>query len=47
VATGADRFRAVTVACPSCDTSDAICLQAEAQQALGVAPGDSVICVRI
>ena len=47
VATSADRFRAVTVACPPCDTSDAICLPAEAQQALGVAPGDTVICVRI
>ena len=47
VATGADQFRAVTVACPHCDTSDAICLPQAAQQALGVAPGDSVICVRI
>jgi len=47
VATSAERFRAVTVACPPCDTSDAICLPAAAQQALGVAPGDSVICVRI
>ncbi len=47
VATSAERFRAVTVACPPCDTSDAICLPAAAQQALGVAPGDSVICVRL
>jgi arginine N-succinyltransferase len=47
VATNAERFRAITVACPPCDTSDAVCLPLAAQEALGVAPGDSVICVRI
>jgi arginine N-succinyltransferase len=47
VATNAERFRAITVACPPCDTSDAVCLPAAAQQALGVSLGDSVICVRI
>ena len=47
VATNAERFRAITVACPPCDTSDALCLPLAAQEALGVAPGDSVVCVRI
>jgi len=47
VATNAERFRAITVACPPCDTSDAVLLPLAAQQALGVAPGDSVVCVRI
>ena len=47
VATNAERFRAITVACPPCDTSDALCLPLDAQKALGVAPGDSIICVRI
>lgn len=47
VATNAERFRAITVACPPCDISDAVLLPPAAQQALGVAPGDSVICVRI
>jgi arginine N-succinyltransferase len=47
VATNAERFRAITVSCLPCDTSDAVCLPLAAQQALGVAPGDSVICVRI
>jgi arginine N-succinyltransferase len=35
------------VACAPCDTSDVLCLPLSAQQALGVAPGDTVICVRI
>ncbi|MFC4929230.1 arginine N-succinyltransferase [Massilia sp. GCM10023247] len=47
VAANAERFRAITVACPPCDTSDALCLPLAAQQALGVAPGDLVTCVRI
>lgn len=47
VATNAERFRAITVACPPCDTSDAICLPPAAQEALGVKAGDPVICVRI
>jgi len=47
VATNAERFRAITVACPPCDTSDALCLPAAAQQALGVTLGDTVTCVRI
>ncbi|MDB5916267.1 MAG: arginine N-succinyltransferase, partial [Massilia sp.] len=47
VATNAERFRAITVDCPPCDTSDAICLPLAAQEALGVKPGDPVICVRI
>jgi arginine N-succinyltransferase len=47
VATNAARFRAITVACPACDTSDTLALPQAAQQALGVGPGDTVICVRI
>ena len=47
VATNAERFRAISVACPPCDTSDAVCLPTAAQRALGVQPGDTVICVRI
>ncbi len=40
-------FRAVTVACPAAEALDTIALTQEAQDALMVAPGDSVICVRI
>ncbi|QNA98446.1 arginine N-succinyltransferase [Massilia sp. Se16.2.3] len=47
VATNAERFRAITVACPPVDTSDVVFLPREAQEALGVRAGDSVICVRI
>ena len=47
VATNTERFRAIVVACPPCDTADAICLPLAAQEALGVKPGDPVICIRI
>ena len=47
VATNAERFRAITVACPPVETSDVVCLPADAREALGVTAGDSVICVRI
>lgn len=47
VAANAERFRAIAVACPPCDTSDALSLPLDAQQALGVAPGGLVTCVRI
>jgi arginine N-succinyltransferase len=47
VAASEQQFRAVTVACPPVDTSDEICLPPAALQALQVAPGDNVICVRI
>ncbi len=40
-------FRAVTVSCPSADAGDTISLTQDAQDALMVAPGDNVICVRI
>ncbi|OON60323.1 arginine N-succinyltransferase [Massilia sp. KIM] len=47
VASTERNFRAVIAACPPCETSQALCLPREAQQALGVAAGDNVICVRI
>ncbi len=40
-------FRAIVVACAPAESSEALCLPAWAQQALKVAPGDNVICVRI
>jgi arginine N-succinyltransferase len=47
VAASESAFRAVTVACPPVEAGDAICLSPSAQQALGVAPGENVTCVRI
>jgi arginine N-succinyltransferase len=47
VAGAEQQFRAVTVACPPVETAEVVCLPAAAQQALGVAPGENVICVRI
>ena len=47
VANSERKFRAIVVSCASADSSESLCLPAWAQQALGVAPGDNVICVRI
>jgi arginine N-succinyltransferase len=47
IAASESAFRAVTVACPPVEAGDAICLSPSAQQALGVAPGENVTCVRI
>ena len=44
---GEQNFRAITVACPSAEAGDTVCLPQDAQDALMVAPGDTVICVRI
>ncbi len=46
-ASNEQNFRAVTVRCPAVESDDSVQLSAEAQQALMVTPGDSVICVRI
>jgi arginine N-succinyltransferase len=46
-ASNEQNFRAITVPCPSADTGDTVCLPQDAQDALMVAPGDNVICVRI
>jgi arginine N-succinyltransferase len=40
-------FRAITVACPPVETGELVCLPLEARDALKVAPGENVICVRI
>ncbi|WP_323139793.1 arginine N-succinyltransferase [Massilia phyllosphaerae] len=47
VASSERNFRAIVVPCAPAESVDALCLPAWAQQALGVAPGDNVICVRI
>jgi arginine N-succinyltransferase len=47
VASGEQHFRAITVACPPAETGEVVCLPRAALAALGVAPGDNVICVRI
>jgi arginine N-succinyltransferase len=45
---GSERnFRAIVVSCAPAESSEALCLPAWARQALQVAPGDNVICVRI
>jgi arginine N-succinyltransferase len=44
---GERRFRAVTVACPPVETGHTVSLPLQAQRALGVEPGENVICVRI
>jgi arginine N-succinyltransferase len=46
-ASNEQNFRAITVACPSADSGDTVSLTQDAQDALMVAPGDNVICVRI
>ena len=46
-ASNEQNFRAITVACPSADSGETVSLTQEAQEALMVAPGDNVICVRI
>lgn len=46
-ASNEQNFRAVTVPCPPAESSDSINLPQEVQDALMVAPGDNVICVRI
>jgi len=40
-------FRAITVHCAPVEAGDSVCLPPAAQEALLVAPGDSVICVRL
>ncbi|MEJ7807814.1 MAG: arginine N-succinyltransferase [Telluria sp.] len=42
-----ENFRAITVVCPAFDTSETVSLPQEALDALMVAPGENVICVRI
>ncbi|NHZ63606.1 arginine N-succinyltransferase [Massilia genomosp. 1] len=46
-ASNEQNFRAITVSCPSAEGSDSVFLPQDAQDALMVAPGDNVICVRI
>jgi arginine N-succinyltransferase len=46
-ASNEQNFRAITVACPSAEATETVALPREAQDALMVAPGDNVICVRI
>jgi arginine N-succinyltransferase len=46
-ASSEQNFRAITVACPSVESGDSVHLPQHAIDALMVAPGDSVICVRI
>jgi arginine N-succinyltransferase len=47
VASSERKFRAIVVSCAPAESSESLCLPAWAQGALGVAPGDNVICVRI
>jgi arginine N-succinyltransferase len=47
VASNERKFRAIVLPCDPAESSDAICLPPAAREALGVATGDSVICVRI
>jgi arginine N-succinyltransferase len=46
-ASSEQNFRAITVVCPSVDAGEFVHLPQAAIDALMVAPGDSVICVRI
>jgi arginine N-succinyltransferase len=46
-ASSEQNFRAITVTCPSVEAGEMVFLAQDAQDALMVAPGDSVICVRI
>ena len=47
VASGERDFRAIVLPCAPADSADVLYLPPWAQQALGVAPGGQVICVRI
>lgn len=47
VASSERKFRAIVLSCAPADSSESLCLPAWARQALGVEPGDNVICVRI
>jgi arginine N-succinyltransferase len=47
VASSERKFRAVVLSCMPAESGDAICLPLEAREALGVEPGENVICVRI
>jgi arginine N-succinyltransferase len=46
-ASNEQNFRAITVHCAPVETGDTVCLPPAVQDALLVAPGDSVICVRL
>jgi arginine N-succinyltransferase len=46
-ASNEQNFRAIVVPCPAAEAIDSISLPQAAQDALGVAPGDNVICVRL
>jgi arginine N-succinyltransferase len=47
VASSERKFRAIVLPCTPAESGETLCLPAWAQQALGVAPGENVICVRI
>ena len=47
VASSERKFRAIVLPCAPAESGETLCLPAWAQQALGVAPGENVICVRI
>lgn len=47
IASSERKFRAIVLSCPPLDVGDAIGLPPEAREALGVAAGDNVICVRL
>lgn len=47
VASSERNFRAIVVSCDPAESGETICLPPWAQQALRVAPGENVICVRI
>jgi arginine N-succinyltransferase len=47
VASSERNFRAIVVPCAPAESGEVLCLPSWAQQALKVAPGESVICVRI
>jgi arginine N-succinyltransferase len=47
VASNERHFRAITCACPPVETGETVSLPQHAQEALQVAPGENVICVRI
>lgn len=47
IASSERKFRAIVLSCPPLDVGDAIGLPPQAREALGVAAGDNVICVRL
>jgi arginine N-succinyltransferase len=47
VASSERKFRAIVLPCDPVESADAVCLPPAAREALGVAAGDSVVCVRI